>query len=394
MTNSLPKTPLRASTKIVLGLFGFLCSALAVEVAFRIVSAGPHVRRWNDRPYAYFLPSTAHSLQDADPAPKAAGTFRIAVVGDSFTFGPNMQLDDTFSKRLERLLNQNVEAPKIEVLNRGVNGHSTENEVESVRQAVQEQPDLMVLEITLNDAEPHILSDREREELFGAPWLRWKIFSVWRSLGFIAQRFHNSKTVRRYIRYHSNFWKEPGTLERFDSSIRRIANICKGANVPLVAMVFPLFDFPVDERYPFAEIHAIVAGVLSKNAVQAVDLRDAYASIPPERLQVIPGVDNHPNEIAHRIAAERLLAVLAHANLVPRESVPTRVFRKRVDRRSRSIAPDKVWGRAAALVSPGLEAPVQVVADEATDDELKEGAKDTNTSELTSELPSSNDTKH
>lgn len=391
MTSSPQHVPIRAFTKIVLGLFGLLCSALAVEVAFRFLSAGSRAARWNDRPYAYFLPSTAHSLQDADPEPKVPGTFRIAVVGDSFTFGPHMQLDDTFSKKLERMLNQNVGAPRVEVLNRGINGHSTENEVETVRQVVREQPDLLVLEITLNDAEPHILSDREREELFGAPWLRWKIFSVWRSLGFIAQRFHNSQTVRRYIKYHSNFFKEPATRERFDTSIRRIVSISKGANIPMIAMVFPLFDFRVDERYPFAETHQIIGDVLSKHGVRFVDLRGAYVGIPPERLQVIPGVDNHPNEIAHRIAAERLLAVMANSNLVPRESVPTRIFTKRTDRKSRSTPPEKVWGRAAALVSSGQSAPAEVVGG---DDEAEEVASDQATSADLSSADSSHADQH
>ena len=357
-------SPVGTTTKIALGLFGLLCSALAIEVAFRILASSLKPTTWNDRPYAYFLPSTAHSLQDADPAPKAPGVFRIAVVGDSFTFGPNMQLDDTFSKKLERMLNQNVAARRVEVLNRGVNGASTENEVETVRQVIREQPDILIVEITLNDAEPHILSDREREDLFGAPWLRWKIFSVWRSLGFVAQRFHNSQTARRYIKYHSNFFKDPATRERFDRSIRRIVSITKGAHVPLLAMVFPLFDFPVDERYPFTETHQIISGVLSKYGIPTIDLRTAYARIPPDRLQVIPGVDNHPNEIAHRIAAERLLAVLAASDLVPRDALPTRVFTKREAMKSRSTAPEKVWGQAASLVLQKQTSLPEVVVEE------------------------------
>lgn len=335
---------------MILGLFGFLASALVIEISFRLLIPQKKQRTWNDRPYAYFLPSGAHSLQDDDPRPKEPGTFRVAVVGDSFTFGPHMQLVDTFPKKLESLLNQNAGAPRVEVLNRGVNGSSTENEVETVRKVLQERPDLLILEITLNDAEPHILSEAERKELFGAPWLRWPIFSAWRSLGFIASRFHNSQTVSRYIDYHSRFFREPASRERFEASIRRISHQATGAGVPLVAVVFPLFDFPINERYPFTETHNIITGILTKSAVRAIDLRSAYARIPPERLQVIPGVDNHPNEIAHRIAAERLLATLISDRLIPAPNIPTRVFRDRTNMKSRSVDPEKVWKKAAAPV--------------------------------------------
>ena len=45
-----------------------------------------------------------------------------------------------------------------------------------------------------------------------------------------------------------------------------------------------------------------------------------------ERLQVEPHYDSHPNEIAHRIAADALLRALVHNHLVPVESVPKNVI--------------------------------------------------------------------
>lgn len=354
MSASSTTTPLTLKAKLILGLVGVIGSALLLEVMFRLFVSAKRERSWNDRPYAYILPSGAQTLQDAEPAPKEPGTFRIAVVGDSFTFGPNMQLVDTFPKKLEHMLNQNVGSPRTQVLNRGVNGSSTENEVEIVRKVLQERPDVLVLQITLNDAEPHILSDEERKELFGAPWLRWRIFSAWRSLGFIASRFHNSQTVRRYIDYHSRFFRDPASRERFEISIRRISHQAQGAGVPLVALVFPLFDFPINDHYPFAETHSIINEILARNGVKAIDLRAAYSRIPPERLQVIPGVDNHPNEIAHRIAAERLLAVLISSGLIPNPNIPTRVFRERTGMKSRSISTEKVWRKAASPVLPSV----------------------------------------
>jgi len=350
MRNSSNALKLGLVARIILAFSGVLISVLCFEILFRLLipATGPKKIGWTDRPYAYFMPEGATTLQDASPTPKREGVFRIAVVGDSFTFGPNMQLADTFPKKLEWMLNLNQEAPRVEVLNRGVCGASTFSEVEVVKQVLNEQPDLIVLEITLNDAEHHILSRDEREEIFGAPWLKWKLFSWWRSAGFVASRIHNSRTVSQYIDYHSKFFKDSASFDRFDRSIASIVAQGRAANVPMMAVLFPLFDFPIDDRYPFADVHKIVASSLAKHSLELLDLRSAYVGIPPERLQVIPGDDNHPNEIAHRIAAEHLLATLVDKRLVPESSVPRAVFRVRREIRERGANAGKVFKQAAS----------------------------------------------
>jgi hypothetical protein len=83
-----------------------------------------------------------------------------------------------------------------------------------------------------------------------------------------------------------------------------------------------------------------------------IDLLRAYRNIPPERLQVIPGEDNHPNERAHRIAAEHLLAALVHDHLVPEAVAPTHLYPFRKHQKEDSIQPGKVLARAARRVHP------------------------------------------
>lgn len=327
---------LALKTKLFLSFFGFILSVLLVEGVVRLAGVFIKPVPWSDRPFAYFLPGDSLNLQDSEKHPKTPGTFRVAVVGDSFTFAPHMQLEDTFPKKLEQMFNLNPEAQRVEVLNRGMSGASTGAEVALVREALKEDLDLLILEITLNDAEPRMLSAEERQALFEAPWLKWRIFSLWKTLGFVAQRIHNARTVRNYIEYHTKFFKDPEIFERFTASLRAIAEEAQRANVPLVAMVFPLFDFPINKGYPFTESHKLITQALRKNGIRAIDLKRAYRNIPPQRLQVIPVEDNHPNEIAHRIAAENLLAYLVAEQLVPESAIPTRVFPRRTDYKSAS----------------------------------------------------------
>lgn len=62
--------------------------------------------------------------------PLTAGkdTFRIIALGDSVTFGSSKNVEDTYSKVLENLLNDRYHK-KIEVLNFGVSGYTTLQEV-------------------------------------------------------------------------------------------------------------------------------------------------------------------------------------------------------------------------------------------------------------------------
>jgi len=77
-----------------------------------------------------------------------------------------------------------------------------------------------------------------------------------------------------------------------------------------VVTIFPLFGNPLDERYPFTEIHAKVAAAGSAAGATVVDLLPAYRGLRWEVLVVNGPLDEHPNEIAHRIAADTLLEAL------------------------------------------------------------------------------------
>lgn len=348
MSSSQKPKPLPGIVILALPVIGLIAAAVIVEAAFRFIRPSLTEKRWSDRSYAYFMPSDSVNLQDKEPQAKAPGVFRIAVVGDSFTFGPHLQLEDTLPKRLEQWLNLNVDPErKVEVLNRGFSGFSTHDEVAVVEHELRGSPDLLILQITLNDAVPRPMSKSEKQRLFDAPYLRSPILKYWSSLGFVLSRIHNNQTFRAYIDYHTQSFKDPTTYGIFDAAIKRIADLARAANVPLLAVTFPLFDFPFDKEYPMKEAHMIVDDTLKKHNVKFMDLLPAYAGIPPIRLQAIPGIDNHPNETAIRIAGEDILAVLVHEKLVPDWSVPKRIFRVRKDLRSKASDPDRVWSRVA-----------------------------------------------
>jgi lysophospholipase L1-like esterase len=81
--------------------------------------------------------------------PKPKDTLRIALLGDSFTIAVQVPLEQTYGKVMERELNRNCQAlggRKVEVLNFGVNGYGTAQQLLTLREKVwQLEPDMVML---------------------------------------------------------------------------------------------------------------------------------------------------------------------------------------------------------------------------------------------------------
>lgn len=315
--------------KIGLMLFGIFISLILFEAAFRLFASESALQlssadapTWRDRPANFYMPeSTVDNRDFFYPAAKEPGTFRVIVVGDSFTFGGKLQFDDTFPKRLERMLNLNRNHRRVEVLNWGVPGFSTRNEEVLVRRAGRDfHADLVILEITLNDPElkPYKVTHSFQDNQGDVVVSHW-IFNYWKSLGYLVRRIYNTITHDDYKKYYFDLYEKQDTWNNFKIGIRRIHQIASTEKVPVLGVIFPLFSHPLDERYPFAPLHEKIEQYLSSQSFPYLDLFSNYQGIPPERLQAMPGKDSHPNEIAHRIAADAIYHELLLRDLVPED---------------------------------------------------------------------------
>lgn len=325
---------LKALSSLLITVLSLSLTLGLVEICFRLLPAKP-TASWSDRPKFYYQHAFSETLQDNPYTKiKAPGMFRIAVVGDSFSFAPYMQYDDAFPKKLEKMLNLNFQDKRAEVINYGVPAYSTTHEVAKVKQAIEEQADLVLLQITLNDPEikagtPIGITVFDR---FGPPkygkFVTWLL--SWSKLAnFVAQRLHNSQTHTAYKQYFLDLYENPRSWNSFKTALSQIASLSKDSNTKIFAVIFPLFGLALDDNYPFYDIHKKVAEELKSLGVPYDDISEIYKGIPLERLQVLPGVDRHPNEIAHRMAAEEMYTVLKERNLIPQELQISKRFKGR-----------------------------------------------------------------
>jgi lysophospholipase L1-like esterase len=93
------------------------------------------------------------------PSRKPEGSFRIVVIGDSLTLGWGVADNETFSARLEQLLRDHFPGQDLDVLNLGVGGYNTRQEVTFLTRKLRIlRPDVVLLGFYANDV-PDALED-------------------------------------------------------------------------------------------------------------------------------------------------------------------------------------------------------------------------------------------
>lgn len=319
---------------VLFSLVSLVITLLVVEVFIRVILSKDSEPPKNDRPHRYYASEERKSLQDYFyQQKKPANTFRIIAIGDSFTFGFNNAFDDSWPKRLERMLNLNVGEKKVEVINFGRPGYSASQEVSLVQNAVKSyEPDLIILEVTLND--PETKSYRAPHGTFTQAKNGNGLLSYWKTFQFIRMRIANSLSYKEYIDYYNNLFISNETLEPYQNAVLQMKNIANSGNVNLVGVIFPLLSFPFDDTYPFFLPHKVVGETLAKNNIQYLDLFGAFKGLDPLRLQAVPpgspSSDPHPNEIAHRIVAETLMRWLVRRGIIDNRFLPRCYARERL----------------------------------------------------------------
>ncbi len=260
---------------------------------------------------------------------KAKGTHRVVALGDSFSWGVGVEFEDAWPQRLERGLSRH-RGETWEVVSLARPGMNTVEEAEQLAtEGLAYDPDLVVLGYCLNDSEDDEAAEvrraRDWEEMVHErrahaprPWDRSALFRL------VSTRLQATRENRLRIEaYRSQYVAGYKGWIAGQKALRRMADLCRERKIPLVVMTLPLFGNPLDAAYPFGEIHAAVARAVNDAGwARPLDLRPAYAGLD-WRLLVVDGAnDEHPNEIAHRIAANVLVSTLDDV-LPPAAAAPT-----------------------------------------------------------------------
>jgi lysophospholipase L1-like esterase len=162
----------RWGSSLLLILMGTAAAGLLVEIGLRIAgvsypsfyrsdehtgtSLRPGIAAWQRNEGEAYVRTNSQGLRDREHAKaKPANTFRIAVLGDSYTEAQQVPMEDAFWAVLERDLKgcAGLAGRDVEVINFGVSGYGTAQELITLRRRVWDySPDLVILALlTGND---------------------------------------------------------------------------------------------------------------------------------------------------------------------------------------------------------------------------------------------------
>ncbi|QDU68683.1 SGNH/GDSL hydrolase family protein [Engelhardtia mirabilis] len=272
--------------------------------------------------------------------PKPQGVFRIAVLGDSVTYGTGVELEDSLPKVMERRFAAAGLDCRVEVMNCGVFAHNTSQQVAWFEFNVARfEPDLVLLVSTIPDASGRNIEaapGRSDEPSERAQWIeRLGLTSgVWDAgetegltparartmalrrrsvlVDMIAHRLHG--WLRGGLMYESYKldWSEgsPGR-EMVGRSLDRLVTLSREQGFDLVGSMYPTL-VQLDEHYPFAEEARTLGAMCAERGVPFFDLLEPLLGQDGKSLQVHPH-DRHPNARCHAIVGD----YLAH-ELIPR----------------------------------------------------------------------------
>jgi hypothetical protein len=276
---------------------------------------------------------------------KPAGTFRIAVIGDSIAFGLPLHQRWNFSTQLEDLLASHYrreQEPVVEVLNFGVTGYNFSQVMEALRSRVLAfDPDLVFYAYALNDPQEYSLEmgnllaqltdAEERFLLVDGPssfMQRSRLYQLVRYLMSGENLTPRKKPVwneedpqfvalreGRFEEYYADLNTAEETWQPIASGLVELAALSNSEDVPVHVVIFPTLSNL--NNYPIPEVHAHLAREFSELSFVTLDLLEYYACHAKVRGADIAADSLHPNKTGHGLAAVVLLR-----HLLTTESLP------------------------------------------------------------------------
>jgi hypothetical protein len=230
---------------------------------------------------------------------------QILGLGDSFIYGRGVRYQDICLTRLEKLLNHGSD--RVAVKNCGVVGAGVQDVMEIyTRESTSLPPGSLVLYgLVLNDfgldlAEPirglNFIDINNGGYTFSP--LRNRSAFINFVFHLIEKRRLHNETLKAYLDSFEGESAENGfaILSNLNESI--LEN-----DGTLLIVIFPLlYDF---ENYRFSSIHRKIESFCEIRQIMYLDLFPAFSQYEAEDLWANP-TDHHPNETAHRIAAEEI----------------------------------------------------------------------------------------
>ncbi len=246
------------------------------------------------------LITNAQGLADqAYALEKSAGTFRVVVLGDSFTMPSGVPIQEAYHTVLEDRLNQESAGRRYEFINFGVGGYNLRIYLAVLeRKALAYAPDVVLIGFCpVNDTEvmpEYHFQERYKAKRIGRAFLR--MYSFERLQRLIADAF--SSHQRKEPDYNAPYMRD--MFSRFASATQ--------GRIPVVVA-------NLNHRPTPKPLVNLLKQLCTEHGFHFIDLSGFFKTVDASQFDVHQS-DTHPNAKAHRIFADLLGDFMKHEGLL------------------------------------------------------------------------------
>jgi len=246
--------------------------------------------------------TNSQGLRDKEYSPQnPANTFRVAVIGGSYTVPVGVEIDEAFHSILENRLNQEYSYLNYEFINFGVSGYRINNKIATLKhKALEYDPDLILFILDgsrfTEDKEKEFKPKSQKNQFFQS--FTYKLISK-------NKLFKNDNKHKEFLDEH-----EAG-LNKLNLTLQELSKISRRNNVPICIVV-------LDHDYSHYELSGEIKKSVEKNdlfysntipSFQDTDIRDF----------TIYKIDTHPNSKANQIFADAIYKDLKNQLILDRD---------------------------------------------------------------------------
>ena len=307
---------------------------------------------------------------------RADGSFRVVCIGDSWTFGANVDQSDAFPQRLAALLSAARPGANVEVLNLGVMGYSSRQGLELLRRRLAGlEADVVVIGFAMNDSVVAGWHDRDSVGVEGPdPRGLLQRSEMLRLARYLWQRArYEPWTIGDYLARVSaaagsedELWTGRQAVEQADvealerlarvspseheAHLREMLRLVRGRGAEAVLLYNELWSTPYrssvarvagDEGAHWVDAQALIAAARDRREqALAARLELEPAGSPADRMVL------RVHQAGRRVP-EALYVVSDHPELG--DGVPNRVELRDDGRNGDERAGDGVWSKAVSL---------------------------------------------
>jgi tetratricopeptide (TPR) repeat protein len=254
-------------------------------------------------------------------------TFRVVIVGDSFTWGDGVDVEEVYHQQLQKRLDATHlrGRPPIEVIALGVSGSSIwDNVTRLVVQGSHLRPDLVLVQFFENDLDYRgfqaLLRDLQEDHLDHL--LKWTSFG----------RTLRSRRRESLLKEEMAQRYDPESLEwrLFEDSLKVLARWKQSREVPVAFLSFPFVDLDPEGRNFGGYEHWSSPLRFQQQAERAIEkegfpllrILDAFRARAGDRYLAVSRRNGHYNRLANELASDAVFDFLTTADWVDLERVP------------------------------------------------------------------------